>query len=65
MKKKIPLLPTTLIYRFERRGTFKGGGGKNPLLSMTLGRFAKKQLYDNIYIFKKDHGVDVSIIIII
>jgi len=36
--KKIPLLPMTVINRFERsRGTFKGGEGKNPLSSMALG----------------------------
>jgi len=41
MKKKVPLLPTTFINRFERScGTFRGGGGKNPLLSMTMGQFA-------------------------
>jgi hypothetical protein len=37
-KKKISLLPMAVINRFERScGTFKGGGGKNPLLLMTLG----------------------------
>ncbi len=34
----------TLINRFEKScGTFKGEGGKNPLLSMTLGQFAPKK----------------------
>jgi len=37
MKKKTSLLPMTLINRFERIcGTFRRGGGKNPLSSMTL-----------------------------
>jgi len=37
-KKRTPLLPMTLINRFERScGTFKGRGG-NPMLS--LGHFA-------------------------
>jgi hypothetical protein len=36
-KNKHPWLPMTLINRFERScGTFRGGGGKNPLLSTTL-----------------------------
>jgi hypothetical protein len=38
MKKKIPLLPMIVINRFKRNhGTFRGGEGKNPLSSMTLG----------------------------
>ncbi len=33
-----------VINRFERScGTFKGGGGKNSLLSMILGQFAWKK----------------------
>jgi hypothetical protein len=33
-----------VINRFEKsHGTFKGGGGKNPLLSMTLGQFAQNK----------------------
>jgi hypothetical protein len=36
LKKKTPLLPATIINRFERSyGTFKGGGGKNLLSLMT------------------------------
>jgi hypothetical protein len=32
-EKKPPLWPTTIINRFERSyGTFRRGGGKNPLL---------------------------------
>jgi hypothetical protein len=52
-KKKSPLLPMTLINRFEKScGILRGGGGKkNPLLSTTLGKFAQKQLY--IYIYKQ------------
>jgi hypothetical protein len=35
-----PLLPMIVIDRFERScGTFRGGGGKNLLSSMTLGQF--------------------------
>jgi hypothetical protein len=42
-ERKNPLLPTIVIRRFEKScGTFKGGGGKNLLLSMTLGQFARK-----------------------
>jgi hypothetical protein len=38
MKNKTPLLPTTIINRFEKSyGTFKEGGGKNLLSSITLG----------------------------
>jgi hypothetical protein len=34
-KKKNPLLPTTFINRFEKHfGTFRGGGGKKPIVSM-------------------------------
>jgi len=37
MKKKPPLLPTTIINRFEKSyGTFKERGGKNSLSSTTL-----------------------------
>jgi hypothetical protein len=37
-ERKNPLLPAIVIHRFEKScGTFKGGGGKNPMLSMTLG----------------------------
>jgi hypothetical protein len=37
-EKKSPLLPMVVISGFERNcGTFKGGGGRNPLLSMTQG----------------------------
>jgi hypothetical protein len=37
MKKKPPLLPTTIINRFERIcGTFRRGGGKNPLSLMKM-----------------------------
>jgi hypothetical protein len=44
MKNKIPLLPTIVINRLERSGdTFRRGGGKNPLSSMTLGQFAQKK----------------------
>ncbi len=33
----------TFINRFERSySTFRGGGGKNPLLSTILGQFAQK-----------------------
>ncbi len=33
-----------VIHRFERScGTFKGGGGKNLVSSMTLGQFAQKK----------------------
>jgi hypothetical protein len=70
MKKKTnpPLLPT-LINRFKRNcGTFRGGGGKNPLSSMTLGQFAQKQFKNIYFLFLKnnnDHGVGVNIIIII
>jgi len=40
-EKKTPLLPMTLISRFEKIcGTFKKGGGKNPLSSKTLGQFS-------------------------
>jgi len=43
-EKKLPLLPMIVINRFERScGTFRGGGGKNPLLSMTLGQFAQNK----------------------
>jgi hypothetical protein len=42
-----------VINTFERScGTFRGGGGKNPLLSMTLGQFPQnktKQKTKNIY----------------
>ncbi len=42
-ERKNPLLPAIVIHRFEKScGTFKGGGGKNPMLSMTLGQFARK-----------------------
>ncbi len=42
-KKKTSLLPVTFINRFEKScGTFKRGGGKKPMLSMTLGQFAPK-----------------------
>jgi hypothetical protein len=41
MKKKTLLLPVTLINRFERNcGSFRKGGGKNPLSSTTLIWFA-------------------------
>jgi hypothetical protein len=44
MKKKTSLLPMTLINRFEKScGTFRRGGGKNILSSMTLGQFARNQ----------------------
>jgi len=37
-EKKSPLLPMAVISGFERNcGTFKGGGGRNPLSSMTQG----------------------------
>jgi hypothetical protein len=37
-EKKNPLLPTIVIHMFGKScGTFKGGRGKNPMLSMTLG----------------------------
>jgi len=38
MEKKNPtLLPTIIIYRFERNcGTFKGGGGKNGTIWVTM-----------------------------
>jgi hypothetical protein len=36
-EKKTPLLPMIVINKFEKiYGTFRGGGEKNPLLSMTL-----------------------------
>ncbi len=43
-EKTTPLLPTTLINRFERScGTFRRGGRKNPLSSTTLiNRFERK-----------------------
>ncbi len=56
-----------VIRRFERScGTFKGGGGKNLVLSMTLGQFAPKKVL-NLKIIKKknDYGVDVSIVMVI
>jgi hypothetical protein len=41
--------------------TFRGRGGKNTLSLTTLGQFAqKKDIYNN-----NDHGVDVSIIMVI
>jgi hypothetical protein len=41
IKTKPPLLPMIVINRFKRSyGTFKGRGGKNPLFSTTLGKFA-------------------------
>jgi len=42
-KKKLMLLPTIIICRFERScGTFRGGGGKNLVSLTTLNRFAQK-----------------------
>jgi hypothetical protein len=64
MKKKLPLLPMIVINRFERScGTFRGGGGKNPLLSMTLGQFAQNKTKQKTK--NNDHGVDVNILIVI
>ncbi len=66
-KKKISLLPTIVINRLERNcEIFKRWGGKNPSSSTTLGQFAQKKKY--IFNLKKtnnDHGVDVSIILVI
>jgi len=48
MSKKNPLLSMIVINKFEKIcGTFWGRGGKNPMLSMTLGQFAwkKKSLF--------------------
>jgi hypothetical protein len=37
-ERKNPLLPTIVIRGFEKGcGTLKGGGGKNPMSSTTLG----------------------------
>jgi len=61
----------TFINRFKKSyGTFRRGGGKNILSSMTLGQFAqnqKKEFLKNLIFIKNknDHGVVVSIIIII
>jgi hypothetical protein len=59
--KKTPLLPMTTKNRFERScSTFRERGRKDPLLSTTLGYFAR--------IFKliiNDHGLDVNIIMVI
>jgi hypothetical protein len=68
--KKNSLLLMTLINRFERScGTFRGGGGKNPLSSTTLGSACSKKIifkFKKIYIYiHNDHGVDVTIIMAI
>jgi hypothetical protein len=72
MKKKTLLLLTTIIGRFERScGTFGGGGGKNLLSSMTLfislpkGKKNKKLVFIFYSKNNNDHGVDVSIIMVI
>jgi hypothetical protein len=45
IKKKTPLLPMEVINRFERScGTFKGGKGRNPLSSVTLGKFVRGKM---------------------
>jgi hypothetical protein len=66
-EKNPPLLSTMFIIRFEGNcGTF-GKERKTPLLSMTLCHFAppkKKPLFLFLF-FKNDHGVDVSMIIVI
>jgi hypothetical protein len=55
-EKKTPLLPMTIINRFERSfGTFKGGGGKNPLHQHTGSicpkkKNKKKPLFQNLKI---------------
>jgi len=60
---KTPLLTTTIINTLERScGPFKGGG-KNPLLSKTLGQFAPKEII--IIIKNNDHGVSVNIVMVI
>jgi hypothetical protein len=65
----------TLINRFERScGTFRKRGGKNLVSLTTLGQFdqkkkkktKKKQTLKNKFLKNNnDHGVDVSIIMII
>jgi len=77
MNKKPPLLLMVVINRFQKNcGTFRGGG-KNPLLSMTLGQFTqtkrkkKNQTKPNktlFYFFIKnnnDNGLDVNIVMVI
>jgi hypothetical protein len=70
MKKKTPLLSTIVINSFEKKiSTFRRRGGKNPLLSTTLCQFAHYlKIKIIIYIYFKtnnDHGVDVSIMMVI
>jgi hypothetical protein len=64
----------SFINMFERNcGTFRRGGGKNPLSLMTLGQFVQnpkkkkqnKKLYLNFKKKQNDHGVVVTIIIVI
>jgi len=67
MKRKSSLLPMTFINRFEiSYGTLKGRGGKNHSCQQNWVNLPQKRL---IIILKiknnNDHGVDVSIIIII
>jgi hypothetical protein len=51
MKKIPPLLPMTLINRFEKSCNIFGGTRGNPLLSITLGQFAQKKKKENLYLF--------------
>jgi hypothetical protein len=54
MKRKTSLLPMTLINRFEKIcGTFRRGGEKNILSSMTLGQFTRNQKIKNLNFYKK------------
>jgi hypothetical protein len=51
MKKILPLLPMTLINRFEKSCNIFGGTKGNPLPSTTLGQFAQKRKKEKTFIF--------------
>jgi len=62
MKNNLSLSSTTLINKLKEVVASLEKENKNPLSSMTFGQFVRKIINNNKI---NDHGVDVSIIIII